>query len=677
MIRVGDFFIPKISSLITLLEQRGAPVVKDFKDAIVGIADGFTGKAEHTAQSGGRGQSRDAAGPVKLTPMQELGKTLRGVADDFRKFADAGSHLASVLTKEILPEIGKIGGGAILGALQAVSAVLANVVAPALSGIATFAEQHKEIMTWIIDAFLIPLTVRLGLLAAVKSVTAVAGLAKDIVSFPFSQAKQIVDQVSGIKKALFGTKEITDAEGKVTPAVQGLFGKIGSAFKTGWAGLKTGASTVGDVMSTASSTISGWGGKIADAVKGVMPTKLDAQLFLQSVKDTGASVASRVAGWGSSVATAVSGWTSTAVGAAKSVGGKIADGVSAGASLASKGSKAVWDGLAAGISGVGGAARDAIVWIAAAGKAAYEAGVKAAGAALAWLGEKAALIGSAIADGIATAAEWLLNVAMDANPIGLVVLALAALVAGLVYAYTHVGWFRTMVQGTFLIVGQIAMWLWHDVFEPVGQGIAAVSVWLWHAVADAFSWIVRSGEDAASWLAALPGRITGWFSDAGSWLWNAGVNLIEGLWNGVKSMGSWIASRISSFVRDVVPGPVLKVLGIASPSKVFAEIGTHVVEGLAVGIEGSAPRATQASTRMATAVAAAGVSALAFGGVAGATSALAASGTAAGSAAPTYVINVTVQGSVLSENDLRDVLERQMYRLGMRGSTTWENYARR
>jgi hypothetical protein len=36
-----------------------------------------------------------------------------------------------------------------------------------------------------------------------------------------------------------------------------------------------------------------------------------------------------------------------------------------------------------------------------------------------------------------------------------------------------------------------------------------------------------------------------------------------------------------------------------------------------------------------------------------------------------------VQGSVLSENDLRDVLERQMYRLGMRGSTTWENYARR
>jgi hypothetical protein len=36
-----------------------------------------------------------------------------------------------------------------------------------------------------------------------------------------------------------------------------------------------------------------------------------------------------------------------------------------------------------------------------------------------------------------------------------------------------------------------------------------------------------------------------------------------------------------------------------------------------------------------------------------------------------------VQGSVLSQRELRDVVEEQMYQLGMRGSQTWQSYARK
>src|SRR4030095_12458393 len=50
---------------------------------------------------------------------------------------------------------------------------------------------------------------------------------------------------------------------------------------------------------------------------------------------------------------------------------------------------------------------------------------------------------------IVTAAQWLLNAALTANPIGIVVVALAALVAGVVYAYTHFKWFRTIVDAVF------------------------------------------------------------------------------------------------------------------------------------------------------------------------------------------------------------------------------------
>jgi phage-related protein len=44
-----------------------------------------------------------------------------------------------------------------------------------------------------------------------------------------------------------------------------------------------------------------------------------------------------------------------------------------------------------------------------------------------------------------TAVQWLLNAAMDANPIGLIVIAIAALVAGILYAWKHFEWFRVSV----------------------------------------------------------------------------------------------------------------------------------------------------------------------------------------------------------------------------------------
>ncbi|MBB4117862.1 tape measure domain-containing protein [Mesonia hippocampi] len=43
---------------------------------------------------------------------------------------------------------------------------------------------------------------------------------------------------------------------------------------------------------------------------------------------------------------------------------------------------------------------------------------------------------------VATTSQWLWNAALTANPIGLVIAALAALVAGVVYAYQKIGWFR-------------------------------------------------------------------------------------------------------------------------------------------------------------------------------------------------------------------------------------------
>jgi TP901 family phage tail tape measure protein len=92
-----------------------------------------------------------------------------------------------------------------------------------------------------------------------------------------------------------------------------------------------------------------------------------------------------------------------------------------------------------------------------------------------------------------TAAMAGLDVAMDANPIGLVALAievviaaLTALVIGVIYAYNHWTWFRDGVNAVWSAISIAATWAWTNVLQPIFGGIwAAVQVvgavfsWLW------------------------------------------------------------------------------------------------------------------------------------------------------------------------------------------------------
>ncbi|MFS1238328.1 NlpC/P60 family protein [Lactiplantibacillus plantarum] len=79
---------------------------------------------------------------------------------------------------------------------------------------------------------------------------------------------------------------------------------------------------------------------------------------------------------------------------------------------------------------------------------------------------------------LATAAQWLLNAAMDANPIGIAVVTLAALTAGLVLAYKHIKPFREWVNKTAKAVVNfgkgIAKW-GSNVGKSVGKALSSMS----------------------------------------------------------------------------------------------------------------------------------------------------------------------------------------------------------
>ena len=72
--------------------------------------------------------------------------------------------------------------------------------------------------------------------------------------------------------------------------------------------------------------------------------------------------------------------------------------------------------------------------------------------------------------GVVAAAQWALNIAMTANPIGLVVAGIAALVAGLLYAWKHFEGFRNVVISVWETLKAFAIGV-VNVYKGIGEVI--------------------------------------------------------------------------------------------------------------------------------------------------------------------------------------------------------------
>ncbi|GGW67896.1 phage tail tape measure protein [Streptomyces griseoloalbus] len=98
---------------------------------------------------------------------------------------------------------------------------------------------------------------------------------------------------------------------------------------------------------------------------------------------------------------------------------------------------------------------------------------------------------------------------------------------------------------------------------------------------------VQKALSLASWMRGLPSRISSAIGSLSGLLTGKGRNVVQGLWSGIQSMGGWLKERIISWAKSVIPGPVAKALGIASPSKVMARrVGRWIPAGIVKGIEG-------------------------------------------------------------------------------------------
>lgn len=91
--------------------------------------------------------------------------------------------------------------------------------------------------------------------------------------------------------------------------------------------------------------------------------------------------------------------------------------------------------------------------------------------------------------------QAILNSALLANPLGLVVVAIAALAAGLIYAYKHSETFRNIVNGVFSAVGKAA-----GVFKTVVVGYIRLVAKVWLTIVGA---LVNGAAKAFGWVPGI------------------------------------------------------------------------------------------------------------------------------------------------------------------------------
>lgn len=94
--------------------------------------------------------------------------------------------------------------------------------------------------------------------------------------------------------------------------------------------------------------------------------------------------------------------------------------------------------------------------------------------------------------------------------------------------------------------------------------------------------LIEAIPELVSHIPEIVTAIVQGFTNAASRFLEIGKNIVRGVWEGIKSMGKWIGDKVSGFFSGIVDG-AKNLLGIHSPSKVFAGIGKYMAEGLGEG----------------------------------------------------------------------------------------------
>ena len=230
---------------------------------------------------------------------------------------------------------------------------------------------------------------------------------------------------------------------------------------------------------------------------------------------------------------------------------------------------------------------------------------------------------------LATVATKLFNKALKANPI-LTIISLIIVLGAVVYSVIKnwdkiAAWFKKLwdaIVGIFKAAWEAIKKVWSTVtgwFSNLWGGIKAGAGKAWEGIKNTINkaregvqkawgsvkgWFSNLWGNVKSGISNAWGGIKDWFSNLqpvewmrGAWenvgtffenlgprFYEWGKNLLQGLWNGITSMVDKIVEGMKNIGRRIANG-FKSILGINSPSRLFAEYGLNITQGLVVGLD--------------------------------------------------------------------------------------------
>lgn len=230
---------------------------------------------------------------------------------------------------------------------------------------------------------------------------------------------------------------------------------------------------------------------------------------------------------------------------------------------------------------------------------------------------------------MAAAAQWLFNTALFGCPVIWIVAGIMAIIAAVVLLVKYwdevAAWFKKLwdsIVGIFKAAWEAIKKVWSTVtgwFSNLWGRIKAGAGKAWDGIKNTISkaregvqkawgsvkgWFSNLWGNVKSGISNAWGGIKDWFSNLqpvewmrGAWenvgtffenlgprFYEWGKNLLQGLWNGITSMVDKIVEGMKNIGRRIANG-FKSILGINSPSRLFAEYGLNITQGLVVGLD--------------------------------------------------------------------------------------------
>lgn len=261
-------------------------------------------------------------------------------------------------------------------------------------------------------------------------------------------------------------------------------------------------------------------------------------------------------------------------------------------------------------------------------------------------------------------------------------LLIAAVIALVVLIVTHWDKIKSYLSAAWNWIKDTASTAWENIKQTIGDKIAGVINWVRDLpgriagfFSNAWQWLKNAGSgliqglingvadklgDLWDWIKSIPRNLGNFFSRAWEWLKNAGKDIITGVWNGLVERWNWLLDKLRE-LKDNFVGWFRHVFGARSPARVMISLGRDIAAGMEVGMTKGIPGIMRAAQGMAGA-AVPNVGDVALGAF---------SGGAVGALTGGAVVNnyITVEGSVIRENQLLDAVQSGLLQRKNRGAT--------